>query len=171
MSSKRNSFKSEIKDECTSHVYRPVPFQPTGAKGTYSTGDVCISFRSFILQHRSPSSPSPHPRCSKGSIFGAPYLPPSLLRPHDSRLTMSLGTVIPTISNTIGAVIVGWGVSSLYVPVSRDHVLYAHLVYAAASSACFASKSGRTICDIQMIVLHTRFWYVDTNTVLPSGVG
>ena len=28
---------------------------------------------------------------------------------------MGLGNVIPTISNTIGAVIVGWGVSSLYV--------------------------------------------------------
>jgi hypothetical protein len=62
-------------------------------------------------------------------------------------------------------------VSSLYVPVSRDPVLYAHLVFAAASSACFASKSGRTICDTQMIVLHTRSWYVDMSTVPPSGLG
>jgi hypothetical protein len=83
---------------------------------------------------------------------------------------MGLGTVIPTISNTIGAVVVGWGVSSLYVPVSRDRVLYSHLVYAAASSVCFAFKSGLTTCDIQMIVLHTRFWYVDMNTVPPSSV-
>lgn len=37
---------------------------------------------------------------------------------------MGLGTVIPTVSNTIGAVIIGWGVSSLYVPISRDHVFY-----------------------------------------------
>lgn len=37
---------------------------------------------------------------------------------------MGLGNVIPTISNTIGAVIVGWGVSSLYVLLSRDRVLY-----------------------------------------------
>ena len=43
---------------------------------------------------------------------------------------MGLGTVIPTISNTIGAVVVGWGVSSLYVLVSRDRVLYSYLVYA-----------------------------------------
>ena len=139
---------------------RPLLFQPSGAKGLYSTGDVCISFRVFSLQHRSLSSPSLHP-CSKGSNLGAPYTPPSLLRPHDSRSTMGFGTVIPTISNTIGAVVVGWGVSSLYVPVSRDCVLYSHLVYTAASLVCFASKSGRIICDIQMIVLHTRFWYVD----------
>jgi hypothetical protein len=39
-------------------------------------------------------------------------------------MTIGLGTVIPTVSNTIGAVIVGWGVSSLYVPVSRDRVLH-----------------------------------------------
>ena len=86
---------------------------------------------------------------------------------------MGLGTVIPTVSNTIGAVIVGWGVSSLYVPVPRDRVsiLISHLVHAAASSACFVSKSGRTICGIQMIVLHTRYWYVDMNTVSPRGVG
>ncbi|KAF8490830.1 hypothetical protein F5888DRAFT_1807870 [Russula emetica] len=54
---------------------------------------------------------------------------------------MGLGTVIPTISNTIGAVIVGWGVSSLYVPVSRDRVLYSYLVYAEASSY-FIQDSG-----------------------------
>lgn len=105
------------------------------------------------------------------SVLLISHLPPSLLLPHDSRSTMGLGTVIPTVSNTIGAVIVGWGVSSLYVPVSRDRVLYPHLAYAAASSACFASKCGHTTCDIQMIVLHTRFWYVNMDTVLPSGVG
>jgi hypothetical protein len=78
---------------------------------------------------------------------------------------MGLGNVIPTVSNTIGAVIVGWGVSSLYVLVSRDRVPFSHLVYAAASLVCFASKSLRTICDIQMIVLHTRSWYVFMSTV------
>lgn len=82
-----------------------------------------------------------------------------------------LGNVIPTISNTIGAVVVGWGVSSLYVPDSRDRVLFSDRVYAAASLVSFACKSCRTICDIQMMVLHTSFWYVDFHTVPPSGVG
>lgn len=36
---------------------------------------------------------------------------------------VGLGNVIPTISNTIGAVIVGWGLSSMYVLASRDRVL------------------------------------------------
>jgi hypothetical protein len=85
-------------------------------------------------------------------------LPPPT--PPDSRATMGLGPVIPTISNTIGAVIIGWGLSCLYVLVSRDRVPFSHLACAPASSACFASKSGHIINDIQMIVLHTRFWYV-----------
>jgi hypothetical protein len=39
-------------------------------------------------------------------------LPPPT--PPDSRATMGLGPVIPTISNTIGAVIIGWGLSCLF---------------------------------------------------------
>lgn len=108
------------------------------------------------MLHRSHSSTSPYPGC----LFGATPSP-SLLQPPDSRPTMGLGPVIPTISNTIGAVVVGWGLSCLYVLVSRVHAFSPHLACAIASSACLASKSGHTINDIQMIVLHTKFWCVD----------
>lgn len=109
-----------------------------------------------MLQYRSHSSTSPHPGC----LFGAtPSSSP--LQPPDTRSTMGLGPVIPTISNTIGAVVVGWGLSCLYVLVSRVHAFSPHLACAIASSACLASKPGHTINDIQMIVLHTKFWCVD----------
>ena len=114
--------------------------------------------------------PHLHPSAPRDSILVL-LTPASTASTPRFAFTMGLGTVIPTVSNTIGAVIVGWGVSSLYVPVSRDRVLHSHLAYAAASSACFAFKSGRTTCDIQMIAPHTRFWYVDPNTIPPSGVG
>lgn len=51
-----------------SHVNRPVLFQTTGAKGTYSTEDVCVSFCAFSLQHRSLSSPSLHPSAPRDPI-------------------------------------------------------------------------------------------------------
>ena len=82
---------------------------------------------------------------------------------------MGLGTVIPTVL-FIGAVVNG---QSVHLCMSQYLVTACctHIVYAAASSVCFAFKSGRTIYDIQMIVLHTRCWYVDMNTLPPSGVG
>ncbi|KAN0118517.1 hypothetical protein V8E52_004940 [Russula decolorans] len=68
----------------------------------------------YRLKHRSLSSSSLRLSPPRAPILALLILiPPSLLRPHDSRSTMSLGTVIPTISNTIGAVVIGWGVSSL----------------------------------------------------------
>lgn len=56
MSAKRHRLGSKIGP---SHVFRPVRFQPTGPKETYSTGYVCILFRALVL-HTAPILPHLH---------------------------------------------------------------------------------------------------------------
>jgi hypothetical protein len=84
--------------------------------------------------------------------------------------TLASTDVPPTVANTMGAVLVGWGVSSLSVLLSRDRPLHSHLAYTTASSACFVFKSGPTTNDTQMTVLRISFWCVDANTTLLVGL-
>ena len=77
---------------------------------------------------------------------------------------MNPGAVTPTIGNTIGAMVIGWGVSCLYVLVSRDpHTppspRSSHTRF-IGYSACSAFRSGHTISDTQMTAHRTRSWCV-----------
>ena len=83
---------------------------------------------------------------------------------------MDPGSVGISIGNTIGAVIIGWGFSSLFVVAFRGHTLSSHLTRVIASSACYASKSGHTISDTQMTTQRINSWCVHPDRAYYMGL-
>lgn len=123
----------------------------------------------FLVSNGAPFLPLPLLQVFLGTSSGVPSS--YIFRTSTLRYisTMDPRTVIPTMSNTIGAVVVGWGLSSMWVLMSRDCACHSHLAYATGCSACFVSRLGPTTTDTQMIADHISFWCVDTNQYCLGG--